>query len=74
MKYLLICDHVRLIQEAISAEGAMAQLPCKSCRYFDLKQSKWVQKNIRAYPATDDDMRLLGATVHRWERKKEEPV
>lgn len=57
MTYLVVCDHARLIVDCPAQQAALDAFRCTRCKHFDMKQSKWIFKDIRVYLATDSDVK-----------------
>lgn len=49
MRYLVVCNHAKLTVTADTPDQAMNMCPCKKCRAFDLKTSRWHYHDIRVY-------------------------
>lgn len=56
MKYLVVCDHEKIVVETDNAMKARTFCRCKKCYGIVLKKGKPFYKNIRMYMAPDEPL------------------
>jgi hypothetical protein len=59
MQFLIVCDHRKAIIEHDTALAARDLFRCKSCVRFDLKNSRWIRKDLRVYLSSQRDVEIV---------------